>query len=119
MDGIPAEAAAITAGFGAPRPTAVLAVLGYRIASYWLPPTPGMGGLSSPPAEPETGWDRKPAAEFRGRPEAQEQDERRGLTGPRVAVSSRRLSYTMSFHRHRHRDLYRFGRGGPGRRFLS
>jgi hypothetical protein len=34
MDGIPA---AITAGFGAPRPTAVLAVLGYRIVSCWLP----------------------------------------------------------------------------------
>jgi hypothetical protein len=68
MDGIPAAAAALTAGFGAPRPTAVLAVLGYRIVSCWL--SLGMGGLSSPPAEPETGWDRKPAAEFRGRPEA-------------------------------------------------
>ena len=32
---------AITAGFGAPRPTAVLAVLGYRIANYWLPLLPG------------------------------------------------------------------------------
>jgi uncharacterized membrane protein YbhN (UPF0104 family) len=28
---------AITAGFGAPRATAVLAVLGYRIVNYWLP----------------------------------------------------------------------------------
>jgi len=27
---------AITAGFGAPRPTAVLAVLGYRLVNYWL-----------------------------------------------------------------------------------
>jgi uncharacterized protein (TIRG00374 family) len=32
---------AITVGFGAPRPTAVLAVLGYRIANYWLPLIPG------------------------------------------------------------------------------
>jgi uncharacterized protein (TIRG00374 family) len=33
--------AAVTAGFGAPRATAVLAVLGYRIANYWLPLIPG------------------------------------------------------------------------------
>jgi uncharacterized protein (TIRG00374 family) len=32
---------AITVGFGAPRATAVLAVLGYRIASFWLPLIPG------------------------------------------------------------------------------
>jgi uncharacterized protein (TIRG00374 family) len=32
---------AITVGFGAPRATAVLAVLGYRIANYWLPLLPG------------------------------------------------------------------------------
>jgi uncharacterized protein (TIRG00374 family) len=32
---------AITAGFGAPRPTAVLAVLGYRVVNYWLPLLPG------------------------------------------------------------------------------
>jgi len=32
---------AITVGFGAPRATAVLAVLGYRIVSYWLPLLPG------------------------------------------------------------------------------
>jgi uncharacterized membrane protein YbhN (UPF0104 family) len=32
---------AITAGFGAPRATAVLAVLGYRAVSYWLPLLPG------------------------------------------------------------------------------
>jgi uncharacterized membrane protein YbhN (UPF0104 family) len=43
MDGIPAAAAAITAGFGAPRPTAVLVVLGYRIVSCWLPLAPGDG----------------------------------------------------------------------------
>jgi uncharacterized membrane protein YbhN (UPF0104 family) len=32
---------AITVGFGAPRATAVLAVLGYRIINYWLPLIPG------------------------------------------------------------------------------
>jgi uncharacterized protein (TIRG00374 family) len=32
---------AVTVGFGAPRATAVLAVLGYRIISYWLPLIPG------------------------------------------------------------------------------
>jgi uncharacterized membrane protein YbhN (UPF0104 family) len=32
---------AITVGFGAPRATAVLAVLGYRIVDYWLPLLPG------------------------------------------------------------------------------
>jgi len=32
---------AVTVGFGAPRPTAVLAVLGYRIVNYWLPLVPG------------------------------------------------------------------------------
>src|SRR6266568_4029967 len=32
---------AITVGFGALRPTAVLAVLGYRIVNYWLPLLPG------------------------------------------------------------------------------
>jgi len=32
---------AITVGFGAPRPTAVIAVLGYRVVNYWLPLLPG------------------------------------------------------------------------------
>ena len=32
---------AITAGFGAPRATAVLAVLGHRVVNYWLPLLPG------------------------------------------------------------------------------
>jgi hypothetical protein len=32
---------AVTVGFGAPKATAVLAVLGYRIANYWLPLIPG------------------------------------------------------------------------------
>jgi uncharacterized protein (TIRG00374 family) len=33
---------AVTVGFGAPRATAVLAVLGYRIVNYWLPLIPGV-----------------------------------------------------------------------------
>jgi uncharacterized membrane protein YbhN (UPF0104 family) len=33
---------AITVGFGAPRATAVLAVLGYRVVNYWLPLLPGL-----------------------------------------------------------------------------
>ncbi len=32
---------AITVGFGAPRATAVLAILGYRVVNYWLPLPPG------------------------------------------------------------------------------
>ncbi len=32
---------AVTVGFGAPRATAVLAVLGYRVVNYWLPLFPG------------------------------------------------------------------------------
>jgi uncharacterized membrane protein YbhN (UPF0104 family) len=32
---------AVTVGFGVPRPTAVVAVLGYRIVNYWLPLLPG------------------------------------------------------------------------------
>jgi uncharacterized membrane protein YbhN (UPF0104 family) len=32
---------AVTVGFGAPRPTAVLAVLGYGLVNYWLPLLPG------------------------------------------------------------------------------
>jgi len=32
---------AITVGFGAPRATAVVAVLGYRVVNYWLPLLPG------------------------------------------------------------------------------
>jgi len=55
---------AITVGFGAPRPTAVLAVLGYRIVNYWLPLIPGAvaylrlrlrrgGAASAKPATPQ------------------------------------------------------------------
>ena len=36
-----ATLAAVAVGFGAPRATAVLAVLGYRVVSYWLPLLPG------------------------------------------------------------------------------
>jgi len=55
---------AVTAGFGAPRATAVLAVLGYRIVNYWLPLLPGAvaylrlrlspegAGHENPPAPP-------------------------------------------------------------------
>ena len=32
---------AITAGFGAPQATSVLAQLGYRLVNYWLPLVPG------------------------------------------------------------------------------
>jgi len=32
---------AITVGFGGPRATAVIAVLGYRVVNYWLPLLPG------------------------------------------------------------------------------
>jgi uncharacterized protein (TIRG00374 family) len=38
---IEATLVAVTVGFGAPRATAVLAVLGYRLVSYWLPLLPG------------------------------------------------------------------------------
>jgi len=31
---------AVTVGFGAPRATAVLSVLGYRVVNYWLPLLP-------------------------------------------------------------------------------
>jgi hypothetical protein len=34
-------AVTVTVGFGSPRPTAVLAVLGYRIVNFWLPLIPG------------------------------------------------------------------------------
>jgi len=42
---------AIAVGFGAPRATAILAVLGYRLVSYCLP-LPA-GGLPSHQTEPE------------------------------------------------------------------
>ena len=33
----------ITIGFGAPRATAVLATLAYRLVNYWLPGSPDRG----------------------------------------------------------------------------
>jgi uncharacterized membrane protein YbhN (UPF0104 family) len=57
---------AITVGFGAPRATAVLAVLGYRIANYWLPLLPGaIADLRlrlRPDADGTRKGERKPAA---------------------------------------------------------
>jgi hypothetical protein len=41
---------AITVGFGTPRATAVLSVLGYRIVNYWLPLLPRYRGLPPAPA---------------------------------------------------------------------
>jgi uncharacterized membrane protein YbhN (UPF0104 family) len=43
----------ITVGFGVPRATAVLAVLGYRVVNYWLPLLRGGRCIPSPHAEPE------------------------------------------------------------------
>ena len=48
---------AITVGFGAPRATAVLAVLGYRIVNYWLPLTTRRHRLS--PAQATAGCRRQ------------------------------------------------------------
>jgi len=39
--GIEVTLVAITVDFGAPRATAVIAVLGYRVVNYWLPLLPG------------------------------------------------------------------------------
>jgi uncharacterized protein (TIRG00374 family) len=50
---------AVTVGFGAPRATAVLAVLGYRVVNYWLPLLPGALAYVHlrlrPPSPPRTG----------------------------------------------------------------
>jgi uncharacterized membrane protein YbhN (UPF0104 family) len=48
---------AITVGFGAPRATAVLAVLGYRIVNYWLRSYPALSPISG------SGCDRVPTAQ--------------------------------------------------------
>jgi len=55
---IEATLVAITVGFGAPRSTAVLAVLGYRLVSYWLPLLPGALAYLHLRLRPDTG--RKP-----------------------------------------------------------
>jgi uncharacterized protein (TIRG00374 family) len=58
---------AITVGFGAPRPTAVLAVLGYRIVNYWLPLMPGAIAYLRLRLSPGPGWPGKPKAPPAGR----------------------------------------------------
>jgi uncharacterized protein (TIRG00374 family) len=54
---------AVSVGFGAPRATAVLAVIGYRIANYWLPLIPGAIAyirlrLRRPGSQPSAGGHR-------------------------------------------------------------
>ncbi len=58
---------AITVGFGAPRPTAVLAVLGYRIVNYWLPLMPGAIAYLRLRLSPAPGRPGKPQAPPAGR----------------------------------------------------
>ena len=50
---------AITVGFGAPRATAVLAVLGYRIVNFWLPLPPGAVAYIRLRLRPGAGGKRK------------------------------------------------------------
>jgi uncharacterized protein (TIRG00374 family) len=50
---------AITVGFGAPRATAVLAVLGYRIVNFWLPLIPGGIAYIRLRLRPGAGGERK------------------------------------------------------------
>jgi uncharacterized protein (TIRG00374 family) len=52
---------AVTVGFGAPRPTAVLAVLGYRVVNYWLPALPGAAAYLRLRLSPKAGDKAKPA----------------------------------------------------------
>lgn len=52
---------AVTVGFGAPRATAVLAVLGYRIISYWLPLVPGAIAYIRLRLRSATGGPREPS----------------------------------------------------------
>jgi hypothetical protein len=58
---------AISVGFGAPRPTAVLAVLGYRIVNYWLPLMPGAIAYLRLRLSPGPGRPGKPQAPPAGR----------------------------------------------------
>jgi uncharacterized protein (TIRG00374 family) len=53
---------AITVGFGAPRATAVLAVLGYRLVNYWLPLLPGAGAYLHLRLHPNAGRANSAAA---------------------------------------------------------
>ena len=52
---------AVTVGFGAQRPTAVLAVLGYRVINYWLPLLPGAAAYLRLRLSQKTGKRAKPA----------------------------------------------------------
>jgi uncharacterized membrane protein YbhN (UPF0104 family) len=52
---------AITVGFGAPRPNAVLAVLGYRIVNYWLPLVPGAAAYLRLRLSPKRAGEAKPS----------------------------------------------------------
>jgi len=52
---------AVTVGFGAPKATAVLAVLGYRLANYWLPLIPGAVAYIRLRLRPGADGKRKPA----------------------------------------------------------
>jgi uncharacterized protein (TIRG00374 family) len=53
---------AVTADFGAPRPTAVLAVLGYRIINNWLPLLPGAVAYLRLRLSPKTANRAKPSS---------------------------------------------------------
>ena len=59
---------AVTVGFGAPRSTAVLAVLGYRIVNYWLPLVPGAIAYVRLRLRSGARGTTKPAAEPSGEP---------------------------------------------------
>ena len=59
---------AITVGFGAPRATAVLAVLGYRIVNYWLPLIPGAIAYIRLRLRAGADGKKKPATPQAGRP---------------------------------------------------
>jgi len=52
---------AITVGFGAPRATAVIAVLGYRVVNYWLPLLPGALAYLRLRLSPHAAGQAKPA----------------------------------------------------------
>ena len=62
---------AVTVGFGAPRATAVLAVLGYRIANYWLPLIPGAIAYIRLRLRAATDGKKKPPTPQAGRPHSE------------------------------------------------
>jgi len=61
---------AVTVGFGAPRPTAVLAVVGYRIVNYWLPLLPGTVAYLRLRLSPARAGQARPSAPSPERPAA-------------------------------------------------